>query len=96
MSVFRWALMVLATFRLTRLITTDEWPPTNWLREKVEDRFGKDSSWVTLITCPWCCSVYVGFAVFAIDHYLWRPPFWLLAFVAATALVGYLGTYDER
>lgn len=96
MSVFRFILLTLAAYRLTRVIVEDQWPPTDWLRNKVDERFGKTSSWSTLVHCPWCAGVYVTFAVFAIDHYLWSPPFWLLAFVAATALVGYLGTYDER
>lgn len=96
MTVFRFLLLTLASFRLTRLITTDDLPVTETFRDYVEQRTGKDSGWTTLITCPWCAGVYITFAVFAIDHYLWQPPLWLLGFVAASAIVGYLGTWDER
>lgn len=95
MTVFHFVLLTLASYRLTRLLTTDAWPPVEWFRDYIERRFGPDSSWFTLVTCPWCAGVYITFAVYAVDHFLWNPPTWLLAFVASSALVGYLGTYDE-
>lgn len=96
MTVFRFVLLTLAAFRLTRLVVSDAWPPTKWLREKIESRTGSDSGWTMLTTCPWCFGVWVTFAVFLVDHFIWSPPIYLLAPVAASALVGLLGTYDER
>lgn len=94
MSVFRFVLLALSAYRLTRLLVSDSWPPVAWFRDKVEYRMGPDSAWYELVTCPWCAGTYITFAVFAIDHYLWTPPFWLLACVAAMAIVGQIGQRD--
>lgn len=74
----------------------DDWPPTKWLREKVEDRTGEESGWTTLVTCPWCWSVYVTSVLYLVDEYAWRIPTLLLMMTATMALVGYLGTWDQR
>lgn len=94
MTVFRWVLLTLAAFRLTRLVTTDD--ITQGFRDSIRERFGSKSNWFTLVSCPWCVSCYLCSAVFLVDRYFWQPPVWLLAMVAAMSLVGYLGTYDER
>lgn len=96
MNAFRFVLLSLTCFRLTRLVTTDEWPPSNWFREAVEKRFGEHSSWMTLVTCPWCWGVWTTGVVYAVDHFIWTIPTILLAAGATMALVGLLGTYDER
>lgn len=95
MTPFRFILLTLIAFRFTRLLTTDLWPPTKRFRELVEDRFGEESGWYVLITCPWCAGAYITAAVFVVDWWL-NLPVYLLAGVAATSLVGYLGTYDSR
>jgi hypothetical protein len=54
----------LATYRLTRLAVVDEFPPAEWVRQKVLGwSDGGPASY--LITCPYCVSVYVGFGVLA-------------------------------
>lgn len=93
---FRFVLMTLTAYRLTRLVVHDDWPPTHWFREKLTARTGQDSGWTVLFTCPWCFGVYVTAAMFLVDHYLWTIPTLLLMMGSAMAVVGYLGTYDSR
>ena len=93
--VFQFILLSLASYRLQRIITEDSWPPSEWLREKVAIRFGKDSSWYDFITCPWCIGTHLTFAVFAISaQYLTVPLPVIQAFAAAT-LVGALSSYID-
>lgn len=58
---------VMSTARLTRLITTDTWPPVVWLRIKVasfaESR-GLDE-WGDIVTCPYCAAPWLTFPVLA-------------------------------
>lgn len=106
MRVFVFVLLCLASFRATRLITSDEWPPSEWFREKIAQRFGPYSSWVTLFTCPWCLGAWFSIALttltqlfiydFFTDKVLNKPAFLGLIIGAVAAVVGYLGTYDER
>lgn len=59
-----WLLCVLAVLtvaRIVRLIADDT--ITEPFREAVVRRFGPDSKITTLVTCPWCLSVYVGAVV---------------------------------
>lgn len=52
----------LATYRLTRLITTDEIAAP--LREKVWEKYPPETSRVGyLLTCDWCSSVYAASAL---------------------------------
>lgn len=85
----------LAAFRLQRIITTDQWPPSDWFREKVRSRTGDDSSWTTLVTCPWCFGFWISLAVMAEHHYLGVIPMWVYGVFAVSAIVGMLGTYDS-
>lgn len=93
MSVFRWVLLSLTAFRLTRLLTTDVYPPTEWFREKALSALGP--KWGEIVSCPWCASPYIVGIVYAVDNFLWTIPTILLAAGATMAVVGYLATYDE-
>ena len=69
---------MLATARLTRLITADEYPPSAWLRTKW-DALTRDGKWSLLVHCHWCASPYVAAVVLATGelsdyHYVW----WLI------------------
>lgn len=94
-----WLLVLLvcvATYRLTRLLALDEFPPTAWMRDRVERRFGADSSPAYLVHCPWCVSVYVGAAVVlatdaAVDGGLAVPA---LVWGAASAVSGLLAAVE--
>lgn len=89
-------LTCLATYRLTRLLTADAFPPVAALRDRIEGRFGEDSSVTYLANCPWCVSVYVGAAVVAAtDHFatggLTAP---VLVWATASAVTGLIATLE--
>lgn len=98
--------LALAAFRVTRLVTIDEFSPSEWFREKITERFGAYSSWVTLFTCCWCFGAWCSIILVTFTHHFVYDiirdevlsPFGVLALVTAaiSSLVGYLGTYDER
>lgn len=50
--------LILATARLTRLITIDK--IGDWIRNRVAMRFGDRSKLTYLFFCPWCMSVWVA------------------------------------
>lgn len=95
--------MALASFRLTRLVTTDVWPPIVWLRSHLIDfttrrtkRTGPSSHWPELFTCPWCAGAYLTAIVFGLTWLFVTIPLPLLQYSSLLAIVGYLGVYDER
>lgn len=96
MTPFRFILLSLASYSLSRIVTDDKWPPSEAFRKYVRERTGPESGWSKYVTCSWCFGAHVTIAVFLVDHYLWAPPTWLLAMVAARTLVGILGEYAER
>lgn len=53
----------LATLRVTRLVTRDDAPPIQAARDAIIRRFGKGSSVAELVSCPFCSSVWIAFAV---------------------------------
>lgn len=88
----------LACYRLTLLVTADELtaPPRDWLVERLE-RDGRDSKVAYLIQCPWCASVWIGFAVAWTgwqygDRAWWFIPAWALS---ASAVTGFLATFAK-
>jgi hypothetical protein len=92
---FVFVVLALASFRLQRVVTTDEWPPTQWFRDKVADRTGADSSWTTLFTCPWCFGMWVS-AVVVVEHrYLGWVPFWVYSLLAGAAVAGLLAEWSD-
>lgn len=93
MSVFRFVLLALACFRITRFFTTDR--ITEPIRNYVIRRQGEDSNSAYFVSCNWCVGVYITAAIFAID-YFFTIPFIILAAVAAMAIVGFIGNYDDE
>lgn len=88
-------LVALATYRVTRFLTRDHFPPIVAARQRVTDRFGEDSAWAFLVQCPWCISVYVG-AVLTAATRRWAGlacP-WLV-WPAASAVTGLLSAREE-
>jgi uncharacterized protein DUF1360 len=77
------ALMILATFRLTRLVVKDDFPPIAWARVKIQ-RLRKpvithppgestNETWRwwwagELVSCHWCSSAYVAAAVVGLTN----------------------------
>lgn len=92
------AIDALAVARLARLVTTDNFPPIEKLREAVLDRYPTvnwrgqeiEGHWFgELITCPWCSSVWIGAGVVAaraIAPRWWDPVAKLLAFSEVAGL----------
>lgn len=95
MTSFTWLILALASFRLQRIITTDDWPLSEWFRDKVRIRFGLESSWFKLVTCPWCIGSHITILVFLEHHILAVVPFPVYACIAAAAVVGLLGNHDD-
>lgn len=93
MSFLTWLFLTLATFRITRFITTDDL--TQPIRHRVEKRMGSQSNWFTLINCNWCVGIYITALVFSEYHYLSIVPIWVYAAIAASSVVGYLGIWDD-
>ncbi len=92
-------LLSLCAFRIWRLLGKDD--VTMPLRVKVvtKDRIiqeGGFRGWTfKLLTCEWCLGTWVSLALVTWDHF--HPiPTWGLLLGAASALVGFLGTLDER
>lgn len=52
-----------AAARLTRLVTTDTFPPVKALRERWVREFGQGSSLSELIECGWCAGFWITAAV---------------------------------
>lgn len=94
-QVFLFVILVLASYRLTRLITTDEWPPSRWFRDKVVARYGPQSTPAYLVTCPWCMGAWVA-ALVVLATSLWRPvPLPVLWWAAISSLVGLMAEWWE-
>lgn len=59
-------LAILATARLTRMVTTDRIfeAPRIWLLRKIVRRYGEEHLLAYLPVCNWCASVYVATGVY--------------------------------
>lgn len=88
------AIAALATFRVCRFTTSDGFPPMKRLREGIKARYGSDSSWTELATCPWCQSLWLSpLVVLSIKRYPGLR--WLLLGPAISGVVGLLSTADS-
>lgn len=88
-------LVCLAAYRVTRLLTTDAFPPLARARDAVEERWGDESWQAYLAHCPWCVSVYVAGALVAasvllLDDGLPHP---LLVWPTASAVAGLVASW---
>jgi hypothetical protein len=77
----------LAAARITRLVTTDTFPPAKALREAWVRKFGQGSSLADLIECGWCAGFWIAAGCRAARRLVpgwWGP----VAEVFAVAMVG--------
>lgn len=89
-------ILALAAYRLQRIVTKDDWPPSEWFRNKVGTRFGYHSSWFTFVTCPWCFGFWVS-AVVALEYQFLRVvPLWVYVLFAGAAVTGLIGEWESR
>ena len=63
LSAVEVAVTALATFRLVRIVTTDDFPPIELARTRIVEWAGKDSALAKAISCPWCSGWYISLAV---------------------------------
>jgi hypothetical protein len=84
----------LATYRLTRLITTDN--ITEPIRERIWDKYPPQSTRLGyLITCDWCSSIWVASIV--IPSAMIIPVLvYVYAVFAVSAIAGLLTAYETK
>ena len=108
MSDFHWVaaavLSVIATARITRLITFDVYPPSLWFRNWWDERTGfrdhrgelkRDSSgnvlgrWTPLVHCGYCAGMYVA-PVVVLSGWLsgWHTAWWVVTGILSAAYLG--------
>lgn len=89
------SISALATYRLTKLVVSDE--ITASLRERVFDKFGgPDTSKVAyLVSCPHCVSVYAGLAVSFARMIAPRPSELVLEGLALSAVTGIMAERED-
>lgn len=88
--VFQFILLTLAAFRIQRFVTTDEFPPSIWFRKQTEWNAHLEKHF----QCSWCFGSIATWIIFAIAAQSLNIPLPALQAVAASSLVGYLGSYD--
>lgn len=103
-------LLILTTWRATRLLVRDEFPPTRTLREwmirtfaTVDEhgslhpgpRWGAPGHTLAyLFTCTWCMSIWVGAGVVALADWQGSVPYPWLVVAASSAVSGLLNMVD--
>jgi hypothetical protein len=89
-------LLMLASWRLARLVTVDR--IAEKLRWKVVDWAGHDSQRAYLITCPWCISVWSSIPLAA--AVVWFPTnrgvLLLLLVLAGSGVAGIMQSVEDR
>ncbi len=90
MAWFLFVLLSLATFRATRLVVHDDFPPIRWARDRITR-----PEWLhDLVTCHWCASAYISGAgvlgsMWLLPHGCPLPVFmWFATWSVGAALVG--------
>jgi hypothetical protein len=98
-------LLSFGCYRAQRIVTTDAWPPSQWLRDKLtEVGKGKSSKsrvadyFAEMVECPWCFgTILTVVAVFLVHvHVVTLPWHWGLWAGAVAAAVGLIGELDNR
>lgn len=93
MTALEFIILGLATYRLTRFITTDVlFEP---IRERVWKRFPVNTKLGYLFTCNWCMSFWVGsFVIFS--AMIITELVIAYAVFAVSAIAGLLTAYEEK
>lgn len=99
MNAVMLALIVLATARLTRLVTTDVLTesPRMFLVARLVDRGPVRDKLAYLLVCDWCASVYIASAVSG-AWWAWGETIWytaVLAALSASYAAGFLASKTE-
>ena len=88
LNFFTFTILALATFRLSRLITTDV--IFEWLRNLVWKRFPPSTTFGYLFTCDWCMSFWFGSLVIISYTIVPTATFYVCAALALSAVAGIL------
>lgn len=89
------ALIALTSYRVTRLLVRDQFPPIEVQRTRIAARWGDESWQAYLSRCPWCAGVYVSAVVVALTHLVVGGfPTPVLVWGTAAASVGLLSALD--
>lgn len=92
-NIFNYVILVLAAYRVTRLITTDT--VTEKLREKVWKKFPPNTMIGYLITCNWCTGFWIS-VKFVVAYILVPDVTFVVSLVLSTsALVGIIASKAE-
>lgn len=83
----------LAAFRISRLVTTDDFPPIELARTRLIEWAGKDSALAEWVSCPWCAGWHITLILVAVAL---RYPAVRKALLvpAVSGVVGLLATAD--
>ena len=93
MTVLEFIILGLATYRITRFVTTDAlFEP---LRERIWKRFPVTTKVGYLFTCNWCMSFWVGSLV-VLSAMIITELVIVYAIFAVSAIAGLLTAYEER
>lgn len=104
--------MIVATWRLTRLLIVDEFPPVRAVREWFIRTFavvdadggmvggrhlgGIGHAVAYVWTCQWCMSVYVGLGVWAAADWRLSVPYPWLILAAGSAVSGVMSWIESE
>lgn len=94
-------LVAFTSYRLQRIVTRDDWPPSVWLRDHLRVRAlsaGKRSMWDYLYdwaTCPWCFGAWTAAGVVIVVDELVALPLPVLWWGFAAALTGLIAEREE-
>lgn len=91
-------LLCLATYRATRLLVVDEFPPIAATRDWITDKAGPYSSIAYLVHCPWCTGMYVAAGLVAGTDLLtdWSVPVPALLILVASGVTGLIATVEPE
>lgn len=89
------ALVCLASYRATRLLARDAFPPLAVHRARVAARWGDDSWQAYLSECQWCAGVYVSGLVTLAAWLAVDLPVPFLVWAAAATVTGVLAVLVE-
>ena len=93
MTLLEFVILALATYRITRLITTDAlFEP---VRERIWKRFSLSTRIGYLVTCNWCMSFWVGSFV-VLSAMIVTELVIVYAVFAVSAVAGLLTAYEDK
>lgn len=93
MTLLEFLILGLATYRITRFVTTDAlFEP---LRNKIWKRFPLNTKIGYLFTCNWCMSFWVG-SVVVLSAMIITELVFVYAVFAVSAIAGLLTAYEDK